>query len=194
MRRIEYPRVLIELRPSLIDGVGVFAVNAIASDQRIAEGIGDKDYDRIVSWERFPEFDEEAQEKIDAFCIGTPDGFIPPEDLDFNRLSIEWYFNHSCDGNVGFDEEGNFVARRKIRKGEELTYDYALAESNPRFKMACKCDSERCRKVVTGDDWKDSRFKRLNHSYMLPRLRELAPAVAQIGGFTRSAHRHRALR
>jgi len=88
MRRIEYPRVLIELRPSLIDGVGVFAVNTIASDQRIAEGIGDKDYDRIVSWERFSEFDEEAQEKIDAFCIGTPDGFIPPEDLDFNRLSI----------------------------------------------------------------------------------------------------------
>ncbi len=192
--RIEYPRVLIELRPSPIDGVGVFAVNTIASDQRVAEGIGEEDYERIVPWECFSEFDEDVQKKIDAFCIGTPDGFIPPEGLDFNRISAEWYFNHSCDGNVGFDDRGDFVARRKIRKGEELTYDYALAESNPRFKMACKCGSQHCRRVVTGDDWRDSRFRRLNHSYMLPRLRKPAPGVNRTGVFAQAAHRHRALR
>jgi len=169
--RIVFPKVLIELRPSRVDGVGVFAVTSLKPDQRIAAGIAGADYRRLISWSHLREYDSDLREKIEKFCIGTPDGFIPPAKLDFNRLSVEWYLNHSCEGNVGFNGDGDFVARRPIKKGEELAYDYALAESNPRFRMECRCGAANCRGVITGDDWKDPAFREANLNYMLPRLR-----------------------
>lgn len=172
--RIVFPRVLIELRPSHLNGVGVFAVTALRDGQCVAEGIGDADYRRLVPWKHLSEYDADLKDKINAFCIGTPEGFIPPDKLDFNRLSIEWYLNHSCDGNIGFNDDGDFVARRRIARGEELTYDYGLAESNPRFRMVCICGSSNCRGVVTGNDWKDPVFREQNLDYMLPRLRRSA--------------------
>lgn len=167
--------MLIELAPSTIDGVGVFAVVSVKEAQRVAEGVHESDYGRLVSWKHFNELGADVQGKIKAFCIGTPDGFIPPAKLDFNRLSIDWYMNHSCNGNIGFDKNGDFVARRDIIKGEEVTYDYALAESNPNFHMHCRCGSSNCRSVITGNDWRDPQFHARNASYMLPRLRNLRP-------------------
>jgi SET domain len=105
------------------------------------------------------------------FCIGTPDGFIPPATLDFNQLSVEWYLNHSCDPNIGFDDNGDFIAIRDIAKGLELAYDYGFAESNPAFCMACICGSVQCRRTITGDDWKAPAFRARFRDYMLPRLR-----------------------
>jgi hypothetical protein len=64
--------------------VGVFAVASLKRGQRIARGISKSDYRRLVSWTHFNEQDSEVRRKIMAFCIGTPDGFIPPEKLDFN--------------------------------------------------------------------------------------------------------------
>jgi hypothetical protein len=131
----------------------------------------------MISWSHLAKFDGPVREKIEAFCIGTPDGFIPPNDLDFNRLSVDWYLNHSCNGNVGFNRKGDFVARRKIEKGEELTYDYALAESNPRFRMKCNCAERQCRQIITGNDWRVPAFREANLEYMLPRLRGSADLV-----------------
>jgi uncharacterized protein len=179
---VVFPRVLIELAPSGIDGVGVFAVSPLRKDQRVAEGISESDYERLVPWKYLDELNSDIQEKIKAFCIGTPNGFIPPVKYDFNRLSIEWYMNHSCNGNIGFDKDGDFVARRDIAKGEELTYDYALAESNPSFRMKCRCDSSNCRSIITGDDWKDPQFQVRNAAYMLPRLRNRLPLRAALIG------------
>jgi hypothetical protein len=176
--RIVFPKILIELGPSATDGIGVFAVSALKADQRIAGGIEESDYRRLIPWCHLQEYDSDVRDKIGAFCIGTPEGFIPPDKLDFNKLSIEWYLNHLCGGNVGFNEDGDFVARRAIEKGEELTYDYGLAESNPRFRMECKCGSADCRRIITGNDWKDPAFRAKNLDYMLPRLRR-DPATRQ---------------
>ncbi|SRR5712692_8065469 len=170
--KIIVPPLLIELKPSKIDGIGVFAVPAIKKDQKVADGIYEEDYESLIPWNQFGSFDEEIQKKIMDFCVGTPEGFIPPEDMDLNKLSVEWYFNHSCGGNLGFNENGDFVAHQDIKKGEELTYDYGLAESNPKFRMVCKCASKNCRGIVTGNDWKDQEFRKKNLDYMLPTLRK----------------------
>ena len=162
------PKVLIALKHSRIEGVGVVAVAEMRHGERVAAGISDSDYDFLISWIEFPKLDTDVQAKVNAFCIGTPEGFIPPDDLDFNRLTIEWYFNHSCAGNLGFNESGDFVARKNIRNGEELTYDYGMAESNPRFRMECRCGAENCRKIITGSDWRDPIFREANLDYMLP--------------------------
>jgi len=168
---IQFKPVIIELGTSKIAGVGAFSAARISSGAKVADGIKASDYRHIVSWDDFHSLDPEVAKKIMDFCIGTPKGFIPPDDRDFNRLSIEWFFNHSCDGNLGFSEKGDFVARRTIGKGTECTYDYGLAESNPEFRMGCNCGSENCRKVVTGNDWKNPSFRRKNLVYLLPALR-----------------------
>lgn len=171
----DIPRVRLELGPSKIDfgGVGVFAVRRFNAGQKVADGIAEEDFTELVSWGEYSRLDTDLQRKIMAFCVGTPEGFIPPPDFDFNRLSIEWFLNHCCEGNCGFDEEGDFVAIRNIEKGEELSYDYALIESNPRFSMKCYCGTQKCRQTVTGNDWKDEEFVARNRDHMHRRLRRL---------------------
>jgi hypothetical protein len=172
--------VTLELRPSKIHthGVGVFAVRAILRGQKVADGVAEEDFESLVPWQQFSDFDAKVQNKIMAFCIGTPDGFIPPPDSDFDKLSIEWFLNHSCEGNCGFDSEGDFVALRSIREGEEICYDYALIETNPQFSMRCECGGSKCRHLITGNDWKNEEFVSKHREYMHPRLRRLLPVPA----------------
>lgn len=165
--------ILVELKPSRIHegGVGVFALRRIMGGQKIAEGVGDADYRNLVSWSTLENYEADIRERIMNLTIGTPDGFMPPPNFDFNNLPFPYYFNHSCEGNCGFNDIGNFVAIRDIEKGEEVTSDYGLAESNPAFIMQCTCGSTFCRNTITGNDWKDSEFRSAHLEYMLPRLR-----------------------
>jgi hypothetical protein len=66
--------------------------------------------------------------------------------------------NHSCDPNCGVrlnDEQAfDFVARRPISAGQELTFDYAMRNFTvDHFPSACLCGAAQCRGSVTG--WKD---------------------------------------
>src|SRR5258708_9671919 len=169
------PIVHLELRPSRIDlrGIGVFAVRTIKRGEKIADGVAEEDFDSLAPWGEFRTYDPKVQSKIMAFCIGTPEGFIPPPDNDFDKLSIEWYLNHSCEGNCGFDWNGDFTALRNIGEGEEICYDYALVETNPQFSMRCECGCVKCRHLVTGNDWKNEDFVAKHREYMHPRLRRL---------------------
>ncbi len=47
------------------------------------------------------------------------------------------------------------IARRDIKPGEEITYDYATTEITLPFEMACGCGSPHCRGVVTNLDYRD---------------------------------------
>jgi len=167
-------KVSLELKPSKIHkgGIGAFAVVNFKKGQKVAGGISRKDYEDIIPWEHFRTYSMDIQKKIIDFCIGTQKGFIPPEGLDFNNLSVEWCFNHSCDGNLGFDDNGDFVARRNIKKGEEISFDYGLADSNPNYKLNCECKSKNCRKVITGNDWKNPAYRKKQLKYMLHVLKE----------------------
>jgi uncharacterized protein len=66
--------------------------------------------------------------------------------------------NHSCDPNCGVRlNDGrayDFVARRPIGDGQELTFDYATRNFTiDHFPTACLCGTARCRGSITG--WKD---------------------------------------
>jgi SET domain-containing protein len=167
---MKWIKLRIELKPSCIDkgGVGVFAVSEIKKGLIVAEGLRISDFKHLVSWEKFKKLDDAIKEKVMAFCVGTPEGFVPPEDKNFNNLSVEWFFNHSCVGNLGFDKHGDFVAISDIQIGEEITYDYGLVETNPNFNMRCKCKDKACRKVITGDDWKQLINDKSKRKYMHP--------------------------
>jgi SET domain-containing protein len=74
-------------------------------------------------------------------------------DFDFGH-----YFNHSCNPNtiVTISREQNSIpyikvtARKDIKKGEELTFDYATLEYVTVTNSICKCNSENCRGVICG--------------------------------------------
>jgi hypothetical protein len=66
--------------------------------------------------------------------------------------------NHSCDPSCGvrLNEEHafDFVARRPIGAGQELTFDYAMRNFTiDHFPDVCLCGAAGCRGSVTG--WKD---------------------------------------
>jgi hypothetical protein len=66
--------------------------------------------------------------------------------------------NHSCDPNCGvrLNASGapDLVARRPIRAGEEVTFDYAMRNHTiDHFPIRCRCGARICRGRITG--WKD---------------------------------------
>jgi D-alanine-D-alanine ligase len=65
----------------------------------------------------------------------------------------EWKpINHSCDPNAWFDGL-DVVARRKIKKGEEVTLDYATFHNEQMPSFECTCAAAECRGTIRGDDY-----------------------------------------
>ncbi len=52
--------------------------------------------------------------------------FIGPRKQTDIDLMPQHYINHSCNPNAGFKGQIFMVAMRKIKRGEEITYDYAM--------------------------------------------------------------------
>lgn len=168
------PSIRIEIRPSvLLPGeVGLFAAKDLPKDSLVAEASA---YDDIpYSWDVFQQLDHNLQTKIMGFCSATENEFYGPK--DFNYLPINWYMNHSCEPNVGFDPEGNFVAMRDIKKDEELAWDYAFNETNSKFTLECACGTPSCRKVITGNDWKFLKDDADKYHYFSAELKEFIKA------------------
>ena len=58
------------------------------------------------------------------------------------------YINHSCSPSAGIEGRIRCRALRDIRKGEEITMDYATTEASPFWEMRCLCKQPNCRKVI----------------------------------------------
>ena len=71
------------------------------------------------------------------------------------------HVNHSCNPNCGIKNSVKIVAMRDIPRGEEITIDYAMSETSD-YAMKCHCGFKRCRKMITGNDW---RLKELQKRY-----------------------------
>jgi hypothetical protein len=106
--------------------------------------------------------------------------------------------NHSCDPNCGVrlnDAQAfDFVARRPISAGQELTFDYAMRNFTiDHFPAVCLCGTERCRGLVTG--WKDLPAARkadygdLVAPYLHTMDDEIQQATAPDDGVDHQAHR-----
>lgn len=74
----------------------------------------------------------------------------------FQAGVAEW-INHSCEPNTGISGQIALVAMRNIEPGEEICFDYAMAENNT-FKHTefdCCCGEINCRQKITGLDWQN---------------------------------------
>jgi SET domain-containing protein len=88
-------------------------------------------------------------------------------------------FNHSCNPNCGFIDEGfgdHIVCIRDIEVGEELAVHYGLLETEASLinGLKCECKSANCCGHLTFDFYRDENFVQKYFPYMTPYLREKA--------------------
>ena len=107
------------VKTSKTHGTGVFAIEHIRKDERIA--IFGGDVMLIDEIKNFPKNIEEYTLQIEErFVLGLRNE-SDIEDSDF--------LNHSCNPNSGFKGQIFLVAMRDIKKHEEITFDYAMVVS-----------------------------------------------------------------
>lgn len=85
--------------------------------------------------------------------------------------NIKLYVNHSCNPNCGIRGEITYVTIKSVKKGEELTIDYAMLDNEP-YKFKCSCSSKNCRKVITGFDWKKPELQKKYRGYFARYLQD----------------------
>ncbi|HOW60128.1 MAG TPA: SET domain-containing protein [Candidatus Moranbacteria bacterium] len=100
--------------------------------------------------------------------------YIGPKNFDL--LEDNYKFNHSCEPNAGNKGQLTLVSMRKIKKDEEITFDYAQAHYHVKgtkpWKIKCECGKSTCRKIVTEDDWKIPRLQNKYKGYFVPFIEE----------------------
>ena len=132
---------------SPVHGRGVFAARTIRKGETVIEYRGKR-----MTWDEACE--QPASDDADpyhTFLFSLDDGRVI--DAAIRGNAARW-INHSCAPNCETyeDDRGRVyvAARRKIRPGEELSYDYRLeiegkVGKRMRKAYACRCGARRCR-------------------------------------------------
>lgn len=150
----------VEIRTSGIDHIGMFAKEPI----RAGEIVYVKGGHILHRSELF------SSSVINSYLPISDDyylGAISPDE----EKEIKLYNNHSCDPNCGMHGEITFVAIRDIPAGEELTVDYAFID-NEDYSFECHCGSSKCRRIVTGFDWKKKNLQEAYYPYFAQYLKD----------------------
>jgi SET domain-containing protein len=150
------------LHRSSIHGRGLFAVRPIARGEIVAIK-GGHILDRDTLRRARARIAESYLQIDDGFYIGA----LRPAEVRRNKIFI----NHSCEPNLGLRGQITFVARRAIKAGEELTYDWAMEENSPALTR-CTCGQPSCRKILTGRDWRKPALQRRYRGYFAAYLQE----------------------
>ena len=136
MVRTSAESALIVVGKSKIHGQGVFARVVIPKGKYIIEYTGER-VRRAEGVRR-----DRRQEKKGAFYVFELDG---KWSLDGAKGGDARLINHSCVPNCRYERRRGriwIVAKRNIRKGEELTYDYHATTTIAR---ACRCGAKACK-------------------------------------------------
>jgi SET domain-containing protein len=132
--RPAYQKYELAVRPSPIDGLGVFAAQAIAVARKIGEIRGES-----ISVED-ARIRATRSERIMIVELS------PRRAIDFSKSTDPMrYTNHSCRPNARLDiGQGRveFYALRAIAVGEEITVHYG--ETHHQGRLACRCGAAGC--------------------------------------------------
>lgn len=134
---------LYELRTSTIQGTGAFAAAAIKEGARILAYIGERitKAESLVRCELNNHFIFNLDEQWDL------DGAVPANPARF--------LNHSCAPNCDAELHGKriwIVARRDIKQGEELTFNYGYDLQDYR-EHPCRCATPECVGYIVAEEF-----------------------------------------
>ena len=125
---------LYEVKPSSIHGFGVFARRNLPEDTRVLEYLG----------ERLTKAESLRRRKLGNFFV-----FIVTDEFDIDG-AVDWnparFINHSCTPNCDAqmeDERIWIIARRELREGEELSFNYGYG-SGDYEDHPCRCGASEC--------------------------------------------------
>ena len=126
-------------RRSGIAGWGVFASHPIARNTRIAEYKG-----QLISRAEGVRREERYKKRGRLWTFIVNSRWVRDAGVGGN---IARYINHACQPNCYIDVAGHTIwirASRRIRAGEELTYDY---NTNGFCEIKCQCRKD-CQRVL----------------------------------------------
>jgi hypothetical protein len=131
-----------------------------------------------------PDRQHHALQIGDSLFLVAPE---PPEPADL--------VNHSCAPNCGMSGDTSLIAMCDILPGEEITFDYAMCDSDPYDEFECECGTAACRGTITGSDWTlpvlQRRYRGFFSAYLarkltpLPSWRDLNLVLALVDGVVR---------
>jgi uncharacterized protein len=132
--RPAYQKFAVEARPSAIDGLGVFALEAVPARLKIGEIRGESisvDEARVRAT---------RSERIMIVELSERRA------IDFSRSADPMrYTNHSCQPNARLcirNRRVEFYAVREIKIGEEITVNYG--ETHHEGRLTCCCGAQGC--------------------------------------------------
>jgi uncharacterized protein len=141
---------LIKVKQSTVHGKGVFAATDIPKDTKIIEYTGER-----ISWkEAVKRHPHDPSQPNHTFYFGLDDGSAI--DALFGGNASMWV-NHSCKPNckaieedIGKKSRVFLYAKKNIKAGDELFYDYGLAIEGKITKSLkkdyeCRCGHKNCR-------------------------------------------------
>jgi SET domain-containing protein len=111
------------IKPSLLHGIGVFAIRDIPKGTRdlFSQGVGEWIKLTIAEVEALP---KHSRDLVENHCLFDEDHYFVP-DYGFKLVDLVVYLNHSDTPNVISINEGEyFEAIKDIAAGEELLLDY----------------------------------------------------------------------
>jgi SET domain-containing protein len=149
-------------RKSKIHGFGVFA------QQNIKKG------ELIVVWGGCIFTAEEVNKlpkRLITYPVKVYNNLYLGQKIQSNIDDAEM-FNHSCNPNAYIFGQNILLAKRNIKKGEEICFDYATTEDDPSWEFDCLCGAKNCRHIIKGNDWHDPVFQKRNLSYFSFYLQE----------------------
>ena len=94
---------------------------------------------------------------------------------DVKTGSLDEFLNHSCDPNAWLNDEVTVSARRHIKKGEEITVDFATWDDGGWAYSddgRCSCGSNLCRGRLTNNDWQRTDLQDRYGDHFSPYLRQ----------------------
>jgi SET domain-containing protein len=113
------------LKPSRIEGVGIFAIRDIPKGINPFLGTKKQVWHKFQISELKP-LGKEILSLIDSFFVIHKDGTVYISDSCLNGMDISYFLNNSKKPNVKTTDDGeNFKTIKKIKKGEELAVSYA---------------------------------------------------------------------
>jgi hypothetical protein len=158
------PKLEVRVAPEK-GGFAVFAREALGRDEMLAGWGG-----RMVTLDMVLALPREEQGhtiQVDDDLYLAPIGMDEPAD----------YVNHSCNPNAGIRGQIVLVAMRPIAAGEEITFDYAMADSSSFDEFPCACGASTCRGRVSGNDWQRpelwARYDGYFSAYLQRRIKRL---------------------